>query len=115
MGEVEDEGNQGGNELSFTASHNAVEFSADMDIIPFALPYRRKSACLSLAPISPTPLVTQKPSTHLLNTIHKPIRNPPLPDPPSIPNLDPPRQLRRVEIRQQSRGEEAQLDSLVCE
>ena len=27
-----------GNELSFTASHSAVEFSADMDIIPFALP-----------------------------------------------------------------------------
>lgn len=28
----------GGNELSFTASQRAVEFSADMDIIPFALP-----------------------------------------------------------------------------
>jgi hypothetical protein len=52
---VEDERNQGGNELSFTASHNAVEFSADMDIIPLALPYRRKSAYLPLALISPTP------------------------------------------------------------
>jgi hypothetical protein len=63
--------------------------------------------------------VKQEKSTYLLNTINPPIlhrpRHPrrPHPSSPPLPHLDPPRQLRAIQIDKQSRRQIPQLDSLI--